>query len=120
MKKILVGYIEDGRHSGIDKYLLNFAEAAFEQGVKIDFLTNQIDDELQTRLERMGFGLIKIPSLKRPFKQYRAIRRILRGGSYAGAYFNISFGQRSVGQLSYKTSVPVIFILGHLFIIILL
>lgn len=37
-----------------------------------------------------------------------------------GAYFNISFGQRSVGQLSYKTSVPVIFILGHLFIIILL
>ena len=40
MKKILVGYIEDGRHSGIDKYLLNFAEAAFEQGVKIDFLTN--------------------------------------------------------------------------------
>lgn len=114
MKKILVGYIEDGRHSGIDKYLLNFAEAAFEQGVKIDFLTNQIDDELQTRLERMGFGLIKIPSLKRPFKQYRAIRRILRGGSYAGAYFNISESFNCMGLwAAHAEGVPVRIVHSH-------
>ena len=114
MKKILVGYIEDGRHSGIDKYLLNFAQVAFEQGVKIDFLTNQIDEALQNRLDQMDFGLIKIPSLKRPFKQYRAVRRILRADSYTGAYFNISEAFNCMGLLAAWTEgVPVRIVHSH-------
>lgn len=114
MKKILVGYIEDGRHSGIDKYLLNFAQAALEQGVKIDFLTNQIDDELQKKLDRMGFGLIEIPSLKHPLKQYHAIRQILRGACYAGAYFNISESFNCMGLWAAKAEgVPVRIVHSH-------
>lgn len=90
MKKILVGYVIDGRHSGIDKYLLGFANAAAENGVMLDFLTEKADPELQSHLASLGFGLIEIPSLKKPIAQYRALKRIIRRGGYDGVYVNIS------------------------------
>ena len=52
MKKLLVGFIMDGKSGGIDKYLLNFLTKVSNEEVRIDFLTNEIDVELQTELKK--------------------------------------------------------------------
>ena len=98
--KLLVGYLIDGRHSGIDKYLLRVLPYLHQEGVRTDFLTNTIDGELKERLDREGSELFEIPSLKTPLAQYRAIRRILERGNYDGAYFNISEPLNLIGALA--------------------
>ena len=90
MRTMLVGFITDGRHSGIDKYLLGFCAVAGEAGVKLDFLTQKADPELRERLAGYGFGLIEAPSLKRPLRQYNAFKRVLREGGYDAVYLNLS------------------------------
>ncbi|MBP5289021.1 MAG: glycosyltransferase, partial [Clostridia bacterium] len=90
VQKMLVGFLLDGKHSGIDKYLLGFCDAAREAGAKLDFLTQEIDPELKEHLTSYGFGLLAVPSLKRPFSQRRAIKCILRNGSYDAIYLNLS------------------------------
>ena len=98
--KFLVGYLIDGRHSGIDKYLLSLNEQAVREGVRMDFLTNAIDPGLKERLDLIGSQLYEIPTLKNPFAQYKAIRRIVELGNYDGAYFNISEPLNLVGLLA--------------------
>lgn len=87
---MLVGYIQDGRHSGIDKYLLGFCDVAFENGVTLDLLTDRIDPSLKAQFDKKGFSLFEIPSLKKPASQYKAIKEIIKNGGYDAAYFNIS------------------------------
>lgn len=114
MKKILVGYILDGKHSGIDKYLLSFCRVAYEEGVVLDFLTDEVTADLAEELRKMGFGLFPIPSLKRPLAQYRAIKEIFNRGGYDGAYFNISEAFNCTGLLAAKTvKVPVRMVHSH-------
>ncbi len=98
--KLLVGYLIDGRHSGIDKYLLSLLEQAAREGVRMDFLTNKIDPELKERLDLFGSELYEIPTLKTPFSQYKAVRRIVELGNYDGAYFNISEPLNMIGLLA--------------------
>ena len=47
MKKVLFGYIMNGKAGGIDKYMLNFFEHFSPGEVHFDFLTTQIDNELK-------------------------------------------------------------------------
>lgn len=90
MKRIIVGYLIDGRNSGIDKYLLNFLSIVSEKNIQIDFLSNDYDEELVERLKKYGAKLYKIPTLKHPIRQVKEIRKIIREGGYNIAYFNIS------------------------------
>ena len=73
MKKVLFGYIMNGKAGGIDKYMLNFFEHFSPGEVHFDFLTTQIDNELKEKLESKGAGLFEIPTLKNPRAQYKAI-----------------------------------------------
>lgn len=102
INRILVGFIEDGRHSGIDKYLLGFCKVAAENGVTLDFLTNEISPDMLSYLENLGFGLFEVPSLKKPLSQYRAIKKIIKNGNYDAVYFNISEAFNSMGLLAAK------------------
>ncbi len=111
--KILVGYLIDGRHSGIDKYLLNLLEVAYANGVCLDFLTNEIDPELKQHLDKFGSELIQIPTLKSPFSQYKVIRQILAEGSYDRAYFNISEPFNMIGALAAKRSRVPVYVHSH-------
>lgn len=114
MKKILVGYIQDGKHSGIDKYLLSFCRVAHEEGVVLDFLTDEVTADMAEELGGMGFGLFPVPSLKHPLAQYRAIKAILKQGEYDGAYFNISEAFNCPGLLAAKAAkVPVRMVHSH-------
>ena len=50
MKKILAGFIMDGKSGGIDKYLLNFLHNVSSEETQVDFLTNEVDKELEKQL----------------------------------------------------------------------
>ncbi|MBP5618776.1 MAG: glycosyltransferase, partial [Clostridia bacterium] len=107
--KLLVGTLIDGRCSGIDSYLLDVLAVARRQSVHLDFLTNEIDPELQDRLDKLGSVLYQTPSLKNPPAQYRAIRRLIEQGNYDAAYFNVSEPLNCVGALAaHKCGLPVI------------
>ena len=107
--KILVGFIEDGRHSGIDRYLLNFLKTANSKGVKIDFLTSVYDSSLAKILNQSGSRLFSVPSLKSPLAQYKAIKKIISEGDYYEAYFNISEPLNCIGPIcAKKQGLPVL------------
>lgn len=90
MKKLLVGFIMDGKSGGIDKYLLNFLTKVSNEEVRIDFLTNEIGVELQTELKKFHSNLYAIANLKHPVSQYRQVCRIMKEGQYDAVYLNIS------------------------------
>ena len=83
MKKILIGYLIDGKNSGIDNYILNIIDQIKNDNVKIDCLTNHIDNELKSRLDKLGVGLLEIPTLKHPYSHYCAMKAIM---AYMGSY----------------------------------
>lgn len=88
--KILVGYIEDLKHSGIDKYLLNVVKIAHENNVQLDFLTSCYSQEAAEYLGQFGCKVFSISNLKKPQDHYRNVCDILNEGNYDKAYFNIS------------------------------
>lgn len=114
MKKVLVGFIQDGRHSGIDKYLLSVCSVAHRNGIRLDFLTTEKTKEMSEILGNMNFGLFEIPSLKNPLKQYRKIKKIIKKGGYDGVYLNISEAFNCMGLIAAKTEkVPVRIVHSH-------
>lgn len=99
MKKVLAGFIMDGRSGGIDRYLLNFYHTV-QGSIRVDFLTNEIDKRLEAELGQQGSRLYAIPSLHHPAAQYRLVRRILREGGYDAVYLNISTAIDSVAAIA--------------------
>lgn len=90
MKKLLIGMICDGKAGGIDKYLLNFYESVRSDDLRVDFLTNKKDPELEERLKEAGANLYEIPSLMHPVHQYRKVKKLIRQNGYDIVYMNIS------------------------------
>ncbi|MEF9941996.1 MAG: glycosyltransferase [Lachnospiraceae bacterium] len=104
MKKVLVGFIMNGKAGGIDKYLLNLLESVSSDNLQIDFLTNQIDASLKERLDTYGSQLYSIATLKHPWKQYRQVKKILHDGQYDVSYLNISTAIDCIAALAAKSS----------------
>lgn len=90
MKRVLVGFIMDGKAGGVDRYLLNFLEAVHDQEVEIDFLTNEINEELRMFLEPYHSELYAIAGLRHPVKQFRQVCKILDNKHYDMVYLNVS------------------------------
>lgn len=90
MKKILAGFIMDGRGGGVDNYLLNFLKNVASEEIRIDFLTNEVDSELENYLQKYHSRLFAVPNLKHPVGQFREVSKILKNGNYDIAYFNVS------------------------------
>ncbi len=88
--RILVGYVEDLKHSGIDKYLLGVLKVALKNDVQLDFLTSNYSEDAEKYLENLGCRLFSINNLKKPLTHYGDVREIVEKGGYDKAYFNIS------------------------------
>ena len=88
--KVLVGFIGDGKQGGIDRYLLNFLESVVSDNVRVDFLTTDNTMALKEKLMQYNSHIFQIPTLKNPFKQYFAAKRLLQSGQYDVLYLNIS------------------------------
>ena len=80
----------DGHSGGIDKYLLNFLENVNSKNLQVDFLTNEVDTELEIYLKRYGSSIFPIANLRHPRTQYRQVQEILDKGNYDIVYLNIS------------------------------
>lgn len=102
MKKILAGFIMDGKAGGIDKYLLNFLDIVSSEDIRVDFLTNKIDDNLKKKLGTYQAELYEIPNLRHPVAQYRTVRQILKNGQYDAVYFNISTAIDCIAAIAAK------------------
>lgn len=90
MKRILVGFIMDGNAGGIDKYLLNFLNTVQNKDIKIDFLTDEIHEELKEYLKKRDSEIYAIAGLRHPIKQYRQVIEILKKKNYDMIYLNVS------------------------------
>lgn len=95
--KVLTGFIMDGKSGGIDKYLLTVLEqvsgnqqSKIQGSITLDFLTNEIDEELEEKLAAYGSKIYAIPNLRHPKSQYDRVKKILEEGHYDAVYFNIS------------------------------
>ena len=54
-KKILIGFIMDGKSGGIHKYLLNLLENIWTEDLQIDFLSNEVNAELVNIFKKIPF-----------------------------------------------------------------
>lgn len=90
MKKILLGFIMDGRSGGLDTYLLHFIDAVRSEELQIDLLTNRADPELKKRLAEVHSRLFEIADLHHPIQQFRQVRYLIRKEEYDIVYLNIS------------------------------
>lgn len=98
----MAGVIGDGKAGGVDRYLLNYWESVSADGVRIDFLTNKVDEDLKEKLKTHGSRLFEVASLKTPVRQYRQVRKILRLGHYDAVYFNISTAIECIAVIAAK------------------
>lgn len=103
MKKMLVGFIMDGNGGGVDKYLLNFLENTAGEEVEIDFLTNEIDADLEEYLKKYHSRIFAIANLKHPITQYRQVCRIIKEQKYDMVYLNISTAIDCIAALAAKS-----------------
>lgn len=104
MKKILVGFIMDGKSGGIDNYILHFLEGIWEEGMQIDFLTNHAEQELKERLRSYHSRLFEIANLKHPAKQFRQVRYLIRREGYEMVYLNISTSMDCIAAFAAKSA----------------
>ena len=112
--KVLAGFIMDGKAGGIDKYLLNFLKQVHSEFVRVDFLTNHIDNKLKEQLEQYGSHLYEVANLKSPKQQYRQIYDIIQNNKYDVTYFNLSTAISRIGpQAAFDCNVPIRAIHSH-------
>lgn len=95
--EVLIGYMIDGRNSGIDKYLLRVLRVFYDAGIHADILTGKDNVDLRTCLAPFKAEIHEIPGLMHPQKQYKAMRKILSQKAYDAAYFNISEPMNCIG-----------------------
>lgn len=103
MKKILLGFIMDGRAGGLDTYLVHFLDAVWEEGMQIDLLTNEADPELKERLRKYHSRLFEIATLRHPLKQFRQVRYLISREKYDIAYFNVSTSMDMIAAFAAKS-----------------
>lgn len=75
--EVLIGYMIDGRNSGIDKYLLRVLRVFYDAGIHADILTGKDNVDLRACLAPFKAEIHEIPGLMHPQKQYKAMRKIL-------------------------------------------
>lgn len=99
-QKILIGYIIGENNSGVDRYIETIVkELRNEYGdLTIGLLTsNNMNAHLKQLEEMYGLTIHRVPNLKHPFKQYKAIKKLLKEVGYDSIYMNISECSNFVG-----------------------
>lgn len=100
MKKVLVGYLINGKKGGIDKFLLNMLDVVDTEAYQIDFLSNLDTPELREYLKEFHSQLHVVSTLKHPIKQYKEMCHLIKKEGYDVVYFNISEAFHTIGLLA--------------------
>ena len=64
--EVLIGYMIDGRNSGIDKYLLRVLRVFYDAGIHADILTGKDNVDLRACLAPFKAEIHEIPGLMHP------------------------------------------------------
>ena len=112
--RVLIGYLINGKSSGIDKYVLRMLDTLKDQDIQFDCLTTEKTEELETVMKPYGIGLIECPSLKNPLKQYQFFCSLIEKHRYDEVYINISEAFNSLAAFAaYRCHVRRIVIHSH-------
>ena len=68
----------------------------------MDFLTNEVDSDLEKKLKTYGSKIYAIQNLKHPITQYRQVKAIIKAGQYDAVYLNISTAIDCVAAIAAK------------------
>lgn len=98
--RVLIGYLINGKSSGIDKYVLRMLDTLKDQKIQFDCLTTEKTEELEKVMEPYGVQLIECPSLKHPWKQYCFFYSLIKSNCYDEVYINISEAFNSMAALA--------------------
>ena len=107
MKKILIGYITKNIDSGIDQYIINFANSIKNEDVQIDFLSRENKDD-EEKIKKVILSKVKYNNLffvstnKKPHLAIKDVKRIIEKEEYDIAYFNISDAHDCLGLIAAK------------------
>ena len=71
--EVLIGYMIDGRNSGIDKYLLRVLRVFYDAGIHADILTGKDNVDLRACLAPFKAEIHEIPGLMHPQMQHISI-----------------------------------------------
>ena len=103
MKKILIGYLNKGLGSGINKYIDSFANSVNNEETQIDFLTRETSQDINDYVKNNGFNNLYVVSRnRRPIKQLCEMIKIIKKNKYDIAYFNISESFNCIGIIAAK------------------
>lgn len=111
--KMLVGFIKNGRAGGVDKYILECCDVVLDK-YDVDILTNEYTQELKYSLAQNGVNLYCVEGLKKPFLQYKQIKKLIEKERYEVAYLNASTAlMLPFAIAAWKCKVPVRVIHSH-------
>ena len=113
MKYALIGYLSD-IYSGTGKFCLTLQNILKDAGYETVFLSSRQDEALLDYEKQGKVQLVRIPGLKHPAAQYRAICNAISGRNFELAYFNISEAFNCIGVLAaHKCGVKKIIVHSH-------
>jgi glycosyltransferase involved in cell wall biosynthesis len=102
MRRVLIGFVIDGKKGGTDVYLMKFLRTVYSKDLQMDFLSNFKNDKLKKTLNQYNSKLYIVSNLKRPFQQYQQICQIIDENQYDTVYLNVSTAVNCVAALAAK------------------
>lgn len=113
MKKVLLGFIMDGKSGGVDMYIKSVINT-LSPDFKIDVLTNSIDKNLKAEFDIKNVGLYEVDRLTHPYKQFRQIVKLIKENNYEITYVNVSTAVNfSFSLAAWKSKVPIRIVHSH-------
>ena len=112
MKRVLIGFLIDGKAGGIDKYIMNILPY-LSKNYKVTVLTNQKNEELRNLLHEYGIQLQVVARLSNPVKQYHMIKKIVNEEKFEIAYLNTSTSLNLPFLMACKNKIPLRIIHSH-------
>lgn len=88
-KKLLVGFLVDGKSGGTDMYIMNLIDILYDE-YDIEVLCNKQSDFLDAYMQSRGVKCHYISGLNHFLQQYRELNRIISKGKFDISYLNAS------------------------------
>lgn len=101
-KKILIGFLNDGKAGGVDKYIMSLVGGINKEKYSITLLTKRLDAEVEQELVKAGILTQQHSSAKNLIKQYKELKNLMYEKKYDVVYFNMSTAILGIGLLAAK------------------
>lgn len=101
-KKVLIGFMGNGRAGGVDKYILSLISVLDLKKYSVVLLTKEMDFDVKKELNEKGIATIKHTSAKNPIKQYVELKELMTKEKFDVVYLNMSTAILGLGLVAAK------------------